>query len=107
MVHVLAAGVVTACIFLVVVLFHFISVCLPADAPDDSSPGFPTEAVGYFHFSLSTDVAALAGFFLFFLSSSHSIVSHDLNISLSFPLLTFFPCPLSRSALICITHINK
>ena len=38
--------------------FVFFSVCVPAGAPGNSSPGFPTEAVGCFLFSSPTDVAA-------------------------------------------------
>ena len=46
MLYVLAAGVVAACAFFLVVLFvFFLSVCLLGAAPDGSPPGFPTETV--------------------------------------------------------------
>ena len=56
MFHVLAADVVAACVLrLFVYLFFF---CRPAGSPDNSLPGYPTEAVACFLFCLSTDEAA-------------------------------------------------
>ena len=45
MFYILAAGVVAAGVFVL-----FLPVCLPADVPDGSPSGFPTEVAGCFLF---------------------------------------------------------
>ena len=62
-------------------------------APDDSPPDFPTEAIECFLFSPTKISAATCPVYLIFSSSSHIISLHLCLISLSFSLISLFPCP--------------
>ena len=76
----------------ILVVVFFLSVCLLADVPDGSPPGFPTEAIGCSLFGFYRYSSQLFGFVLYFI-----VFSDHFFLSLSRFASFFYALPLSLS----------